>query len=393
MPRRSKQSASVSRARKQRHMEVGREALIALAGQSERARLMVDAPSFRSIPGRLVGVKRALACGGYPLGTVYLVHGPEGGGKTVLALSMIDAVIREGGIGLFVDVEQSAETKRWFVSLNFDMTRCIYIGRVEEDRIVKPLTYEAVVKEVDGFLNRYDDMRSKKLIPPTTPVVIVIDSVSNLAPEKFLAKLAKEGGKALRSGVGREQAMMNRGWMMELEARIGSSPVAVVVISHETDNGNLTGYGADYDVRGGRSLRYNAMMQLRSTFAGRVFDIVSSEGKPGSLVGKRHRVDVLKNKHAAAHQTATFYISNGYGLAPLGFDTVRETIHEALLQGRIDGPDPFASGFKLTLGSTVELDGKKFSLRAAYEKPEIVEMVSALRAELGGLAGGKVNST
>lgn len=382
MATKRKQSAAVAKARKERHREISRGAILELAGKSARARLMVDAPSFTSVPSRLVGVNRAFTTGGLPLGCVYLVHGPEAGGKTAFTLAIIDAVQKAGGIGLFVDAEQSAETKRWFAALNFDMSRCIYIGRVGNDQIVDPFTYEQAVEEVDGFLDRYDAMRKRGDIRPDLPVAIIVDSVSSLAPANILKKLAKEGASALRAGIGREQAMMNRAWLMELEAKIGSSNVLFAAISHETDKDNPGGYGVDYDVRGGKSLKYSAMMRTRVTFAGQVFDLAPGDGERGVLVGKRHRVEVLKNKHGPAMQRADFYLSTGAGLAPAGFDRPREVLHEALVQGRIEGPSPFKSGFRLTLGSSFVFEGRKFPLRAAYEKPEIIDLVEHIARSL-----------
>lgn len=382
MAARRKQSAAVSQARRQRKLEVTREAILELAGESERARLMVDAPVFRVVPSKLTGVNRAFTTGGFPLGCVYLFHGPEGGGKTALALAVIDAVQKQGGIGLFVDAEQSAETKRWFAQLGFDQDRCIYHGRVEPDRVVPPLTYEEVVEYVDGFLDRYDDLRKRKMIPADTPIAIIIDSLSVMAPAKWMAKIAKEGGSALKAGVGRDQAMMNRGWLMEIEARIGSANIVFVAIAHESEKDNPTGYGADHDVKGGKATKYAAMMRCRVTFAGQVFDLAPREGEIGILSGKRHRVEIVKNKHGPGMRRADFYISTGTGIAPLGFDRPREVLHEALSQGLIDGPDPYKKGFRLTLGSAFEYEGRKFSLRAAYEKPEIVELIEAIAAKL-----------
>lgn len=382
MARRRKQSPEISRARKERHREIGRAAIMELAGKSSRARLMVDAPAFTAVPSRLVGVNRAFTVGGLPLGCVYLVHGPEAGGKTAFCLAIIDAVQRAGGIGLFVDVEQSAETKRWYAALGFDQSRCIYIGRVEAEKVIEPMTFEKTVDEVDGFLDRYDQMRKRGDIRPDLPVAIIVDSLSNMVPENILKKLAKEGGKALRGAIGREQALMNRGWLMEIEAKIGSSNVLFAAISHESAKDNPTGYGPDFDVRGGNMLKYAAMMRTRVTFAGQVFDLAPKEGEVGRMVGKRHRVEVSKNKHGPAHQRADFYLSSGAGIAPPGFDRPREVLHEALSQGLIEGPDPYKKGFRLTLGSSFVYEGAKFSLRSCYEKPASAEIVEAIAMKL-----------
>jgi hypothetical protein len=136
----------------------------------------------------------------------------------------------------------------------------------------------------------------------------------------------------------------------------------------------------DYKVRGGNALVYDSMMQVRIQFAGQVRDY-SAEGSP--VVGKRHRVKILKNKHGKPFGQTVFYSATGEGLCPIGFDTVREVLHEAVDRGIVAGPnDPG----KMTAGTKFEWEGEAFDLKSCYVTEEgadrIVRLVAALNAEL-----------
>lgn len=353
---------------------------IDLADRTERGRRMSEVEAFRSVPTILRSFNRATTVGGAPLSCVWLIHGPSMGGKTAFVCALIRSFQRIGGLTAFIDAELAADTGKWFRQLGVDGTQCHYIGRTgSKGKKSKPLTYEEIVEEVSGLIDWYQAGKAEGTIPAGTPFLITVDSLSKMVPKKTLEKLSKEGGSAVGSGVGRLQAALNAAWLISLGPRVGDDDIIFAAIAHEYEEAGGKkggGWAPAYKVRGGNAPIFDSMMQLRVTFAGQVKDL-SADGSP--MVGKRHRVRVLKNKHGPAFAEATFYTSNGAGVCSMGFDRPREILHEAITRGVIEG----AKDIKLTLGTPVVIGGQKFQVKQFYtgnEKAE--EALATLEAEL-----------
>jgi RecA/RadA recombinase len=349
---------------------------IELASRSKRARLMEEVETFKTVPTILRGFNRATRVGGAPLSCIWLVHGPSGGGKTVFTCALIRSFQNIGGICAFVDAELSASTSTWFRQLGVDTRRCLYIGRTDPNSNEKkiPLTFEEIVEEVDGVLDGYQEKKREGKIRPGTPLLVVVDSLSKMVPKSTLKKLEKEGGDAVHSGVGRLQAAMNTSWLIALGPRIGDDDIIFAAIAHEYEGAVNGGWTPEVKVRGGNALVYDSMVQSRVTFAGQVKDH-SEEGAP--VVGRRHRVKILKNKHGPAFGEAYFYTATGDGISPIGFDRPRELVHEAMHRGLIDAPKEI----RLTVGSSFEWQGEKYRMKDLYTE-DGAEILSRLESEL-----------
>lgn len=359
-----------------------RDMFAAMAEGSKRARRMSEVETFKIVPTNFVGFNRATQVGGAPLSCVWLLHGPSMGGKTAFACGLIKSFQAAGGLPLFVDAELAADTKRWFRSLGVDPSRCLYVGRTGEEEVVNPLTYEEIVEEVDGAIARYQKGKKEGTIRKDVPLLIVVDSISKMVPQDLLKKLEKkDGGKALRGGVGRIQALLNTAWLAELGVKVGDDNIAFVVIAHEMEKENPGSYVSGFKVRGGGALIYDSMVQARVTYAGAVRDL-AAEGAP--IVGKRHRVKLLKNKHGPAFGESYFYTATGKGMAPMGFDVVREVVHEGILSGLLDGPKLSGpNSGSLTLGSRISYAGESWALKQLYGEPGVIDSISrALEASL-----------
>ena len=70
---------------------------------------MGDAPviEVESIPTGSLTLDIALGVGGYPMGRVVEIYGPESSGKTTLTLHAIAECQRKGGIAAFIDAEHA----------------------------------------------------------------------------------------------------------------------------------------------------------------------------------------------------------------------------------------------------------------------------------------------
>lgn len=359
-----------------------------LAGKSRLARPMSAVDDFVSFPTIFRSFNRATTIGGAPLGCTWLVHGPPAAGKTAFLIGLIKSVQALGGISAFFDIELSAETKRWFAAMGLDGSKCLYYGRTSSSEEKKPITYEEIVEEADSLLENFQKLKAAGNIAPGTPLLIVLDSISKLAPESLMKNLrGKDGGDALKAGVGRQQAQMNAAWLIALGPRIGDDDIIFAIIAHETvkQGAGTSKWTQDFNVRGGDALIFETMMQVRVTFGGLVADLAKEkEDDRVPMVGKRHNFQILKNKHGPSHQRGVLYTATGGGLCPPGFDTRRELLHEAIYREIVQGPDPS----KMTLGSRFEYGKHKFTLKDCYTNSEKADpILMAIDDELGAPAG------
>src|SRR3989344_751739 len=64
------------------------------------------------IPTGSIALDLALGVGGFPRGRVIEIYGPEAGGKTTLAISVIAQAQKQGGTCAFVDAEHALDPSR-----------------------------------------------------------------------------------------------------------------------------------------------------------------------------------------------------------------------------------------------------------------------------------------
>jgi recombination protein RecA len=96
--------------RKQAAVDAALAAIEKKYGQGAIMRMDEDATlSIRAIPSSSVVLDRALGIGGYPVGRIVEIYGPESSGKTTLALHAIASVQAAGGIAAFIDAEHALD--------------------------------------------------------------------------------------------------------------------------------------------------------------------------------------------------------------------------------------------------------------------------------------------
>lgn len=119
-----------------------------------------------------LSLDRALVVGGYVKGRTIEIWGPEGAGKTTLA--MIAAAQAQADepdkFVLFIDVEHRADVQ-WMMSHGVDMTRCV---------LVKPSDAEEVADMV------------KDACREGTCAMVIVDSIGAMIPAKEKEKAAED---------------------------------------------------------------------------------------------------------------------------------------------------------------------------------------------------------
>ena len=346
--------------------------ILRIAKDVERARLMSEVENFSAVPLDHPGLARAFQVGGAPVGCVWVVHGPTGSGKTLLIARLMRCFQAHDAVPVYVDAEMIADVRVWFSKLGVDGEKCLYIGRQKKDEERgKALSYEQTVSSIDKVIANYQANRDGK------PLLIAVDSIDRLVPEAFIEAMEKDGGDALRSGVGRTKANMNAAWLRGLGPRVCDDDIAFIVIAHEGENKGAKPWEKAWYVKGGGELLFEAGVQVRVNFAGLVKERVG--GKEDVEVGKRHRITVIKNKMGRCNEKTYLFTSNGVGLAPAGFDVPRELVTEALSLGVLEGPGEQTD---LTPAARLVLGDKKFRLRDCYGD-NAAELEKGLRDAIG----------
>jgi recombination protein RecA len=211
------------------------------------------------IPTGAISLDVALGIGGLPRGRVVEIYGPEGSGKTSLALHAVANAQRNGGIAAFIDAEHA-----------LDPEYAKKIG-VDTDALLvsQPDTGEQALEIAD------------MLIRSSAIDVIVIDSVAALVPR---AEIEGEMGD---SHVGLQARLMSQA-MRKLAGALNQTKTTAIFINQLREKVGVM-FGSPETTSGGRALKFYASVRL---------DIRRIETlKDGTdAVGSRTKVKVVKNK-------------------------------------------------------------------------------------------------
>ncbi len=288
----------------------------------------------RSIPTGSILLDRATGIGGYPLGRVVEIYGPESSGKTTLALHAIAHCQRAGGQAAFIDVEHA-----------LDPTYAAALG-VRLD--------ELLVSQPDHGEQALDICES--LVASGGVRLVVLDSVAALVP---LAELEGEMGD---QQVGLQARLMSKA-LRKITGLANRHDTTVIFINQLRQKIGVT-FGSGEVTTGGNALKFYASLRLDVRRIGTIND-------GGQATAARTRVRVVKNKLAPPFRQVEFEIVFGRGI-----HTVGELFDLALDRGLIS-----RSGSWYALGDQTIGQGREASRAWLVEHPEALDRLRALLAE------------
>jgi len=254
-----------------------------------------------------------LQYGGFPRGRVVEIFGPEGSGKTTIALHTVAQEQAEGGIAAYIDAEHKLEpTYAQALGVNID-----------DLLFNQPNSGEEALDTVD------------KLVESGAVNFIVIDSAAALVPE---AELAGDIGD---QHMGLQARMMSQALRI-LTGKATRTQTTLIFINQIREKIGVM-YGNPETTPGGRALKFYSSVRLSVSRKEAIW-----EGNKENIVG--HSIDLRCVKNGGGipfRRTQINLIYPGKGRQP-GFDRVNDMIDFAIGRNLLETR---GSWFWMDLGS------------------------------------------
>ncbi|WP_034386378.1 recombinase RecA [Deinococcus sp. YIM 77859] len=312
---------AIETAMSQIEKQFGKGSIMRLGAESK---LDVQAVSTGSL-----SLDLALGVGGIPRGRITEIYGPESGGKTTLALSVIAQAQKAGGTCAFIDAEHALDP--------------VYA------RSLGVNTDELLVSQPDNGEQALEIM--ELLVRSGAIDVVVVDSVAALTPR---AEIEGEMGDSLP---GLQARLMSQA-LRKLTAILSKTGTAAIFINQVREKIGVM-YGNPETTTGGRALKFYASVRLD----------VRKIGQPVKLgndaVGNTVKVKTVKNKVAPPFKEVELTLMYGKG-----FDQLSDLVTLASEMEIIKKAGSFYSYGDERIGQ-----GKEKAIAYIAERPELEQEI------------------
>lgn len=256
---------------------------------NEAASSLVDIPDIEKLPSGIVSLD-AMLDGGFPRGKMAELFGPEGGGKSGIALSTA-AQAQNLGTVVWIDLEDAFNPEIAERS-GVNLETLAYVG---------PMYAEKAMQTIEDLLETEDI------------ALIVVDSVAGMTTR---AEAEGAYGDAHVGGVAR---LMSQA-MRKLSQKLSKTNATLIWVNQIRDLIGVIGYGPKSTTTGGRGLKFWCSTRIQVAQIGKV-----KKGE-SDIVGQKVKVYTQKARFSKQFQTATFDIlydtgiSNGSGLVEIALN-------------------------------------------------------------------------
>lgn len=274
----------------------------------------------------------ALGAGGVPRGRITEIYGPESGGKTTLALSIVAQAQKAGGTAAFIDAEHALDP--------------VYA------RALGVNTDELLVSQPDNGEQALEIM--ELLVRSGAVDIVVIDSVAALTPK---AEIEGDMGDSLP---GLQARLMSQA-LRKLTSILSKTGTAAIFINQVREKIGVM-YGNPETTTGGRALKFYASVRLD----------VRKIGQPvkagNDAVGNTVKIKTVKNKIAPPFKEVELVLMYGKG-----FDQLSDLVTLASDYDIIHKAGSFYSYNDVRIGQ-----GKEKAIAYIAERPEMEDEIRAL---------------